>query len=187
MATLFHYGKLADTDVGQIAVALAGYGAGLLGLVAIKVLAPGYASQDVRTRSRLPSWCWSSPRSSTPCWCRSSTTLGWPCRLAWGSGQRAVAVDRAGAARRLPAPAGLVALCVAGGGGQCLAGGAAGLGLALLSTGWPCAPTAASGCCCCWVDGGGCRGVFRCPVGCRGSSCGRCCAAERSLHAAQWR
>ena len=50
VATLFHYGKLADTDVGQIAVALAGYGAGLLGLVAIKVLAPGYyASQDVRT------------------------------------------------------------------------------------------------------------------------------------------
>jgi len=54
VATLFHYGKLADTDVGQIAVALAGYGAGLLGLVAIKVLAPGYyASQDVRTPVKI--------------------------------------------------------------------------------------------------------------------------------------
>ena len=54
VATLFHYGKLADTDVGQIAVALAGYGAGLLGLVAIKVLAPGYyASQDIRTPVKI--------------------------------------------------------------------------------------------------------------------------------------
>ncbi|WP_309137483.1 lipid II flippase MurJ, partial [Escherichia coli] len=37
-----------------ISVALAGYGAGLLGLVAIKVLAPGYyASQDIRTPVRI--------------------------------------------------------------------------------------------------------------------------------------
>jgi putative peptidoglycan lipid II flippase len=54
VATLFHHGKLTDGDVGQIAVALAGYGAGLLGLVAIKVLAPGYyASQDVRTPVKI--------------------------------------------------------------------------------------------------------------------------------------
>lgn len=54
VATLFHHGKLADSDVGQIAVALSGYGAGLLGLVAIKVLAPGYyASQDVRTPVKI--------------------------------------------------------------------------------------------------------------------------------------
>ena len=54
VATLFHHGKLTDGDVGQIAVALAGYGAGLLGLVAIKVLAPGYyASQDIRTPVRI--------------------------------------------------------------------------------------------------------------------------------------
>ena len=54
VATLFHYGKLADGDVGQIAMALSGYGAGLLGLVAIKVLAPGYyASQDVRTPVKI--------------------------------------------------------------------------------------------------------------------------------------
>ena len=54
VATLFHYGALKDSDVGQIAVALSGYGAGLLGLVAIKVLAPGYyASQDIRTPVKI--------------------------------------------------------------------------------------------------------------------------------------
>jgi len=54
VATLFHYGALHDGDVGQIARALAGYGVGLLGLVAIKVLAPGYyASQDIRTPVRI--------------------------------------------------------------------------------------------------------------------------------------
>ncbi|MBS0392415.1 MAG: murein biosynthesis integral membrane protein MurJ [Proteobacteria bacterium] len=54
VATLFHHGALHGSDVGQIAVALAGYGVGLLGLVAIKVLAPGYyASQDIRTPVRI--------------------------------------------------------------------------------------------------------------------------------------
>ncbi|EFI59062.1 integral membrane protein MviN [Comamonas thiooxydans] len=54
VATLFHRGALHDSDVGQIALALMGYGAGLLGLVAIKVLAPGYyASQDIRTPVKI--------------------------------------------------------------------------------------------------------------------------------------
>ena len=54
VATLFHYGALKASDVQQIALALAGYGAGLLGLVAIKVLAPGsYASQDIRTPVKI--------------------------------------------------------------------------------------------------------------------------------------
>jgi putative peptidoglycan lipid II flippase len=54
VATLFHYGAFKDTDVAQVALALAGYGAGLVGLVAIKVLAPGfYASQDMRTPVRI--------------------------------------------------------------------------------------------------------------------------------------
>ena len=53
VATLFHYGAFQDSDVRQVAVALAGYGIGLLGLVAIKVLAPGYyASHDMKT----PMW-----------------------------------------------------------------------------------------------------------------------------------
>jgi putative peptidoglycan lipid II flippase len=54
VATLFHYGAFRDSDVGQVALALAGYGAGLVGLVAIKVLAPGfYASKDMRTPVRI--------------------------------------------------------------------------------------------------------------------------------------
>lgn len=50
VATLYHYGAFTDRDVHQTAVALVGYGVGLLGLVAIKVLAPGfYASQNIKT------------------------------------------------------------------------------------------------------------------------------------------
>lgn len=54
VATLFHYGALHDGDVLRITSALMGYGVGLLGLVAVKVLAPGYyASQDMRTPVRI--------------------------------------------------------------------------------------------------------------------------------------
>ena len=54
MATLYHYGAFSDRDVAQTTTALMGYGAGLIGLVAIKVLAPGfYASQDIRTPVRI--------------------------------------------------------------------------------------------------------------------------------------
>ena len=54
VSTLFHYGAFKDADVSQVALALAGYGAGLVGLVAIKVLASGfYASQDMRTPVRI--------------------------------------------------------------------------------------------------------------------------------------
>ena len=50
VATLYHYGAFTDRDVQQTTTALMGYGAGLIGLVAIKVLAPGfYASQDIKT------------------------------------------------------------------------------------------------------------------------------------------
>jgi putative peptidoglycan lipid II flippase len=54
VATLFHYGAFKEADVLQVASALAAYGVGLVGLVAIKVLAPGfYASQDMRTPVRI--------------------------------------------------------------------------------------------------------------------------------------
>jgi len=54
VATLFHRGALQGSDVSNIALALIGYGAGLVGLVAIKVLAPGYfASQDMRTPVKI--------------------------------------------------------------------------------------------------------------------------------------
>ena len=54
VATLYHYGAFTDRDVVQTTTALMGYGAGLVGLVAIKVLAPGfYASQDIKTPVRI--------------------------------------------------------------------------------------------------------------------------------------
>jgi putative peptidoglycan lipid II flippase len=54
VATIFHYGAYTDVDARQTSLALTGYGVGLLGLVAIKVLAPGYyASQDIRTPVRI--------------------------------------------------------------------------------------------------------------------------------------
>ena len=50
VAVLYHYGAFKSSDVQQTALALTGYGVGLLGLVAIKVLAPGfYASQNIKT------------------------------------------------------------------------------------------------------------------------------------------
>ena len=50
VAVLYHYGKFTAADVQQTSLALTGYGVGLLGLVAIKVLAPGYyASQNIKT------------------------------------------------------------------------------------------------------------------------------------------
>ncbi len=54
VAVLFHYGAFAAVDVERTAHALTSYGAGLLGIVAIKVLAPGfYARQDMRTPMRI--------------------------------------------------------------------------------------------------------------------------------------
>ena len=54
VATLFHGGAFGDRDVQQTALALYGYGVGLIGIVAVKILAPGYyARQDVRTPVRI--------------------------------------------------------------------------------------------------------------------------------------
>lgn len=50
VAVLFHNGAYPDDAVRRTALALTGYGVGLIGLVAVKVLAPGYyAKQDTRT------------------------------------------------------------------------------------------------------------------------------------------
>ncbi|MEN9630768.1 MAG: hypothetical protein RJA10_3996, partial [Pseudomonadota bacterium] len=54
VAVLFHHGAFSAHDVAQTAMALRGYGCGLLGIIAVKVLAPGfYAQQDVRTPVRI--------------------------------------------------------------------------------------------------------------------------------------
>lgn len=54
VAVLYHYGAFKGSDVQQVALALMGYGAGLVGLVAIKVLAPAYyARQDIKTPVKI--------------------------------------------------------------------------------------------------------------------------------------
>jgi putative peptidoglycan lipid II flippase len=50
VAVLFHRGAFMAADVAQTVAALMGYGVGLMGLVGIKILAPGfYARQEIRT------------------------------------------------------------------------------------------------------------------------------------------
>lgn len=57
LAVLFHFGAFTASDVQQTARSLMGYGAGLLGIVAIKVLAPGFfARQDTRTPVKIALW-----------------------------------------------------------------------------------------------------------------------------------
>jgi putative peptidoglycan lipid II flippase len=54
VAALFAGGRFDDRDVAQTASALVGYAVGLIGLIAVKILAPGfYARQDIRTPVRI--------------------------------------------------------------------------------------------------------------------------------------
>ncbi len=54
VAVLYHYGAITGTDVAKTSLALMGYGVGLMGLVGVKILAPGfYARQDMRTPVRI--------------------------------------------------------------------------------------------------------------------------------------
>lgn len=54
VAVLYHYGRFQPGDVEQTALAVMGYGVGLLGLIGVKVLAPGYyARLDIRTPVRI--------------------------------------------------------------------------------------------------------------------------------------
>ena len=54
VSVLYHYGAMTAFDVQQITTALMGWGVGLVGIIAIKVLAPGYyANQDTKTPVRI--------------------------------------------------------------------------------------------------------------------------------------
>ncbi len=54
VAVLYHRGAFGAHDVAQTVTALMGYGAGLMGLIALKVLAPGfYAKGDIRTPVKI--------------------------------------------------------------------------------------------------------------------------------------
>jgi putative peptidoglycan lipid II flippase len=53
-ALLFHYGRFGAEDVRMTQMAVSAYSVGLIGLIAIKVLAPGfYAKQDLRTPVKI--------------------------------------------------------------------------------------------------------------------------------------
>ncbi|VVD91273.1 Lipid II flippase MurJ [Pandoraea communis] len=53
-ATLYQYGRFDATDVTMTAHALTAYGVGLVGLILIKILAPGfYAKQDIKTPVKI--------------------------------------------------------------------------------------------------------------------------------------
>jgi putative peptidoglycan lipid II flippase len=52
--TLFHYGKFDQQSVDMTQRALVAYGVGLIGLILVKILAPGfYARQDIRTPVKI--------------------------------------------------------------------------------------------------------------------------------------
>ena len=53
-ATLFNYGKFNAVDVNMTAYAVIAYGIGLIGLIVVRILAPGfYAKQDIRTPVKI--------------------------------------------------------------------------------------------------------------------------------------
>jgi len=53
-AVLFHYGKFNENDMLMTAQAMVGYSIGLTGLIAVKVLAPGfYAQQNIKTPVKI--------------------------------------------------------------------------------------------------------------------------------------
>ena len=54
VATLFHYGRFGEHDLWMTRQALIAYSAGLLGLILVKILAPGfYARQNIGTPVRI--------------------------------------------------------------------------------------------------------------------------------------
>jgi len=54
VTTLFHYGEFAARDVWMTRQALVGYSVGLVGMILVKILAPGfYARQDIRTPVKI--------------------------------------------------------------------------------------------------------------------------------------
>jgi putative peptidoglycan lipid II flippase len=53
-AVLFHYGRFEHQDLVMVSQAMIGYSFGLVGLIAIKVLAPGfYAQQNIKTPVKI--------------------------------------------------------------------------------------------------------------------------------------
>jgi putative peptidoglycan lipid II flippase len=54
VSTLYQYGRFTVNDVWQVRAALLGYSVGLVGLILVKILAPGfYARQNIRTPVKI--------------------------------------------------------------------------------------------------------------------------------------
>jgi putative peptidoglycan lipid II flippase len=54
ISTLFQHGHFGESDVLKTSHALAGYSVGLIGIIVVKILAPGfYARQDIRTPVKI--------------------------------------------------------------------------------------------------------------------------------------
>ncbi len=96
VSVLYHYGAITPKDVDRTALALMGYGVGLMGLVGVKILAPGfYARQDIRTPVRIAVVVLILTQLTEP----GIRSLPWPCRpgpvhRAGCARQRHVAVHR---------------------------------------------------------------------------------------------
>src|SRR6185436_7878456 len=54
IAALFHYGRFTAEDAWMVREALIAYSVGLIGMILVKILAPGfYARQDIRTPVKI--------------------------------------------------------------------------------------------------------------------------------------
>ena len=115
VAVLFQRGAFSAHDVHQTVHALMGYGVGLMGLVGVKVLAPGfYARQDIRTPVKIAIGRAGADAADEPGLRavprpRRAGAVDRPRR----ADQRRLAAGRAAPRRRLPAGGRLGRLCAA--------------------------------------------------------------------------
>jgi putative peptidoglycan lipid II flippase len=181
VAVLFHYGAFTRATWPDLA-ALQGYGVGLLGLVGVKVLAPGfYARRTCARRCASPSACWchaaDEPGASCPGWAHAGAgAVDRPGGALGNAGFLLRGLLRAAPTSRSPAGAGfalkVLLACV-------VLGAAAGLGrpghrLAGLGA----QPLARAGCAAAWMAAG--------AAGCGGSLLGHA-VAERACAWQQFR
>jgi len=123
VSVLYNYGAFTAHDVQQTTVALMGYGVGLLGLVAIKVLAPGYyASQNIRTPVRIAVAVLVITQLFNVALVPYLAHAGLALSIGLGALVNAVWLLGLGQKRHLCDERGLAALCAAGAGRVCGAG-----------------------------------------------------------------
>ena len=128
VATLFHYGAFAAQDVAQTRVAVMSYSAGLIGLLAVKILAPGfYARQDIRTPVKIAIGVLIVTQLLNLALVPLLAHAGLACHRPGRLPERAGPAHRVAAARRLPPRARLDPVRAAAAAGAGRAGGAAGL------------------------------------------------------------